>query len=157
MAMSHTGRRNPERYLIKMECQDHRPDDLHDKDFVRQTIIELAQKSYDDQGSEKTNLKRILDYLKPSGYFQGQANLHTRNVTRCHYNTQSKVAFNQPQDTQTLCGEESLLNKRINDYTQIPSMDYQDKTYKTVKVFPHLKGTDSNQKIVIINMKKDPT
>ena len=52
-----------------MECQDGRLDDLDDKDFVRQAIIEQAQKSYDDQRSEKPKLKRIPDNLKLSGYF----------------------------------------------------------------------------------------
>ena len=77
-----------------MECQDDKVDDLDDKEIVRQTIIEQAQNSYDDQRSEKSNLKRIWDYIKPSDYFQGQANLHTGNVTGCYYSAQSKVIFN---------------------------------------------------------------
>ena len=32
--------------------------------------------------------------------------------------------------SKTVYGEENLLNKRNNDYTQIPSIDYQDHTYK---------------------------
>ena len=63
----HKGRRNPERHLIKTKFQDNRLDDLDDKDFGKQTIIQQAQKAYDDQRSEKPNIKRILDYLKPSG------------------------------------------------------------------------------------------
>ena len=77
---------------------------------------------------------KIMDHFRPSGYFQGQANLHTGNVTGCYYNPQSKVAFNDSQDTQTLYNEESLLIKRVNDYTQIPSREYQHQTYKNSQV-----------------------
>ena len=109
-----------------MACKDDRLNNLDEKDFARHTIIEQAQKSYDDPRSEKHNLKRIPDYLRPSGYFQGQSNLHAWNVTGCYYNAQTKVVFNDPQDTQTLYDEDNLLNKRKNYYTQIPPIDYQN-------------------------------
>ena len=75
--------------------------------------------------SEKPNHKRIPDFIALT-LFQGKANLHRGNVAECYYNTQSKETCNDPQYTQTLYGEENLLHKRINDYAQIISIDYQD-------------------------------
>ena len=59
---SHTGRINPERHLMKMEYQEDLLNELGNKDFVKQTIIEQAQKSYDGQRLEKLSFKRMLDW-----------------------------------------------------------------------------------------------
>ena len=84
--------------MIKIECWDDRLDNLADKDFVRQTTIGQTHEFYYDQRQKKSYPKRTFYHLKPSGYFQGYANLHMGNVTGCYYNTQSKVTFNDPQD-----------------------------------------------------------
>ena len=75
-------------------------DKLGDKDFIGPTIIKQAQKSYDSrQRKENPNFTGI-----PSRFFHGQADLHTWNVLEYDCNAQSKVTFNDPQDTQTLYG-----------------------------------------------------
>ena len=54
----------------------------------------------------------------PSGYFQVQAHLLTGNVTGSYYNTQSKVTFDCPWDTQTFHEEKS--NQRMHIDNDIP-------------------------------------
>ena len=47
--MSHTGRKNPERHLLKMECQEHKLDNLYDKDFARQTTVHISSMMIKDK------------------------------------------------------------------------------------------------------------
>ena len=61
--------------------------------------------------------------MKPSGYFQGQANLNTGKVAGYYYNTQTKVAFEIPLKAHTLDDEKSLLNQRMRENTQVPHLD----------------------------------
>ena len=49
--MSYAGK--TERHLINTECQEDRLDDLHDKDFVKQTTIGQTQRFFDKQRQEK--------------------------------------------------------------------------------------------------------
>ena len=51
---SSIGKINADRYLIETEYQDDWPDKLGDKDFVRPTIIEQAQKSHDSRQRKET-------------------------------------------------------------------------------------------------------
>ena len=83
---------NAGRYLIKTVYQYDQLYAVSNKDFVRPTIVEQAEKSYDSrQRIGNPNFTRI-----PSGYNWRQANLHRGNVTVCYYNAQAKVIFNDP-------------------------------------------------------------
>ena len=68
--------------------------------------------------------------MKPSGYLQGQANLKTGKVARYYYNTQTKVTFEDPLNTQTYENEKSLLNQRVRENTQVLPLDHQDQTHR---------------------------
>ena len=66
---SQIGRMNANRYLIKMEYQDDPLDDVGDKDFIRPTIVEQVQMSYDNrQRIENQNFTRMH-----SGYFRDKS------------------------------------------------------------------------------------
>ena len=62
------------------ECHNYRYGDLDDQNHVRHPIIGKMQDSYLDQRQHKPNPQRELEDLQPSGYFKGQADLHTGNV-----------------------------------------------------------------------------
>ena len=47
-----------------------------------------------------------------------------------YYNTQAKVTFEDPLNTQTLADQKSLLNQRIRENTQVTTLDYQDQTHR---------------------------
>ena len=87
MKMSHTNRENLGSDLMGMRGQNDKLDNLHGKDIVRKTVIGQGQKFYNDQSSKKPNPKRAMDHVQPSGYFQGQVNVHMRNVIGCYYKT----------------------------------------------------------------------
>ena len=75
--------------------------DTDNKPLVRSNMIEQAPNNYNIQEIENSTFR------VPSGHFQAKANLQTSNVSGCYYNTQSRVTFDCPWDTQSSCEEKS--------------------------------------------------
>ena len=103
------------KYQIKTECRDEQLQETDNKDIVRSIMTEQAPNFYDWQRIENPTFRG------PSGYFQAQVNLQTGNVTGYYYNTQSKVTFNCPWDTQTSCEEKSNQRKHTDYHNQSPT------------------------------------
>ena len=87
MQTSRSDRFTSERQTTKMECQYRERNGLDGKHLIKKTIIEPTQDRYDDQRSERCYCNEMLDDLKPSGYFQGQANLDMDKVAWYYCNT----------------------------------------------------------------------
>ena len=131
------GRINSKRKLIKREHQDD-TNDLDDKDIVRWTINKANNRVIWWKKQGKFHYKRTSDHLPPSGYFWGQANLHTGNVSGYYYKAQQKVTYNDPPNTQIQLSEESLLNQRIKDtlkyHLQIDHIIIETKPIWTIRI-----------------------
>ena len=82
------------------------------------------QNPYFDQRHYRPNPQWAPEDLQPSGYFKGQADLHTGNVLGCYYshwyNTPPKVIFQDPQNTEVQFSNESPLNQQTAVYAKKP-------------------------------------
>ena len=102
-------------YLVrKTECQDNRHDNLEDQNYITHYTVGQTQDSYFDQRHYKPIHQRELEDLEPSGYFKGQADLHTGNVLDCYhshwYNGPPKIALQEPQNTNVQFSDKGLPN-----------------------------------------------
>ena len=86
---------------------------LASKHFIRQAIIALTQDRYDNHRLERCDCNKMLNDLKLSGYFQGQAILDTGKNGRILLQYSSQGNFGNPLCIQVLVDEKSLLNQRI--------------------------------------------